>query len=244
LGLGLIAAAPHASFCSSPPDSDATSLGAPLPSENEFPVELGSFSTTLMGSRTERTENIRLAASALDGEMLAPGEVLSFNAVVGPRTLARGYRPAPVILRDTRQLQTGGGICQISSTLLAAGLLSGLTIVERHRHSAPVDYIALGEDATISWGVKDLKLRNDLEQRVRLRVLVVGGTLAVRFEGEEPLADSFELVTDEREIPGDPSAGSLPGREIDVYRIRRASGEERDRELLYRDRYPPTRPPE
>lgn len=204
-------------------------------------MALGSFATTLIGSQPDRTENIRLAARALDGAILAPGEELSFNAAVGPRTLARGYRMAPVILRETRQLQAGGGICQVSSTLLAAGLLSGLTIVERHRHSSPVDYIALGEDATISWGVKDLKLRNDHEQRVRLKVEMVGGTLAARFEGESPIADTYELVTDEREIPGDPSVGSQPGREIDVYRVRRAGGEELDRELLYRDHYPPTR---
>jgi vancomycin resistance protein YoaR len=212
--------------------------------ENEFPVTLGTFATTLIGSRIERTDNIRLAAEALHGVTLGPGEVLSFNAVVGPRTVARGYRPAPVILRETRQLQTGGGICQVSSTLLAAGLLSGLSIVERHRHSTPVDYIGLGEDATISWGVKDLKLRNDLAQRVRLVVEVVGSTLAVRVEGQDPLADSFELITEEREIPGDPSADSLPGREIDVYRIRLSGGQEVDREFLYRDRYAPARRPE
>lgn len=217
---------------------DASRVSTP---ENEFPVALGSFATTLIGSRSERTDNIRLAARALDGLVLAPGEVLSFNAVVGPRTLERGYRMAPVILREVRQLQTGGGICQVSSTLLAAGLLSGLTIVERHRHSAPVDYIELGEDATISWGVKDLKLRNDLEQRVRLTVEIVGGTLAVHFDGEQSLGASFELITEQREIPGDPSVGSEPGREIDVYRVRRAGDDAEDREFLYRDAYPPSR---
>lgn len=211
--------------------------------ENEFPIALGSFATTLIGSLPERTANIRRAADALDSLVLAPGEVISFNAAVGPRTLARGYAMAPVILRETRQLQAGGGICQVSSTLLAAALLSGLTIVERHRHSNPVDYIALGEDATISWSVKDLKLRNDLEQRVRLRVELVGATLAARFEGEQPIGATFELATEERDIPGDPSVGSWPGREIDVYRIRKSGDEVLDREFLYRDRYPPTRRP-
>src|SRR5205085_1530624 len=117
----------------------------------DFPVTLGSYSTTLVGSLPARTQNVRLAVAALDGATVAPGEVLSFNLQVGERSVARGYQPAPVILRETRQLQTGGGVCQVASTLFAAGLLAGLAVAERHRHSSPVDYIAPGEDATIAW---------------------------------------------------------------------------------------------
>src|SRR5438874_2523916 len=113
---------------------------------------------------------------------------------------------APVILREARRLQLGGGICQVASTLFVAGLVSGLSVAERHRHSTPVDYIPLGQDATVSWGVKDLKLRNDLDQPVRVRIEVLGSTLTARFEGQAPLDETFELYSDVHE-----SADALAG---------------------------------
>lgn len=210
--------------------------------EERFPVLLGSFTTTLIGSRPERTANIRLAAEALDGAVIAPGEELSFNRVVGARSPQRGYQSAPVILHETRQLQTGGGVCQVASTVFAAGMLSGLSCAERWRHSSPVDYIALGEDATISWGAKDLRLRNALDQSVRLRVRVLGTTLSARFEGEASSPYGYELATDERELPPDPGIDDArPGREIELYRIRRDANGPETREFLHRDTYPPTR---
>lgn len=212
------------------------------PAEEHFPVVLGSFTTTLAGSRPERTVNVRLAAEALDGRVIEPGQVLSFDALVGPRTLERGYRKAPVILHETRQLMTGGGVCQTASTLFVAGLLSGFTSVERWRHSTPVDYIAFGYDATIAWGAKDLKLRNDTGQRVRLRCFVRGATLSARFEGESPGAEAFELVTEERELPADPGVeGARPGLEVELYRVRTDARGGAAREFLHRDHYPPTR---
>ena len=209
--------------------------------ENAFPVSLGTFSTTLIGSLPARTHNIQVAARALDGTVLEPGDVLSFNRGVGPRTPEAGYLTAPVILREARQLQLGGGICQVASTLFVASLLSGLSVVERHRQTSPVDYIPLAEDATISWGVKDLKVRNDLDQRVLLRVEVLGATLCARFEGEAPTGATFELETEERELP-EVTAGGTPGRETELYRVRRTSGEETARELVLRDLYPAGRP--
>jgi len=213
---------------------------APGADDEAFPVALASFSTTLIGSLPARTANVRLAASALDGAVLAPGEVLSFNRAVGARTRERGYQPAPVILHEVRQVQVGGGVCQVASTVFDAALLSGLGSVERWRHSSPVDYVALGEDATIAWGAKDMSVRNDLEQRVRLRVAIVGSTLTATFEGEEAVPERWELATEERELPGG-ADGAAPGREIELYRIRRLDGAETGRELVHRDVYPPTR---
>jgi hypothetical protein len=223
--------------------ADPAGSGPALPAEETaFPAPLGSYSTTLIGSHPARTQNIRLAVRALDGAVLLPGEVLSYNAVVGPRETARGYLPAPAILHEMRQVQTGGGICQAASTVFVAGLLSGLGVEERWRHSSPVDYIALGEDATIAWGAKDLRLRNDLPGRVRLRVEVLGSTLSARFEAEEAVGAGFELETIERELPAGGADGlEAPGREIEVYRVRTVEGRVVDRELLHRDVYPPSR---
>ena len=217
-------------------------MGTARAAEDElsYPVVLGSFSTTLLGSNPARTHNIRLAAMALDSLVLEPGAELSFNERVGPRTAERGYLVAPVILREERQLQLGGGICQVASTVFDAALVAGLTPVERHRHSSPVDYIALGEDATIAWGYKDLKLRNDSEQTVRLRVEIVGATLFARIEGEAPNERTFELLTQERAVP--PSTDSnLPGHEIELYRVHLQGGQEIEREFVHRDLYPSAR---
>jgi vancomycin resistance protein YoaR len=208
------------------------------PSAADFPVVLGSFSTTLVGSLPERTHNVRLTVRALDGAVLRPGEELSFNDRVGPRTAERGYEPAPVILREVRQVQIGGGVCQVASTLFDAALLAGLTPVERHRHSSPVDYVALGEDATIAWGVKDLRVRNDLAQDVRLRIELVGSTLVARFEGGEE-GDAYELETVVDDSPAPDDVAGLPGRDVELYRVR--VGGDADRELIHRDHYPPSR---
>ena len=205
-----------------------------------FPVPLGSFATTMLGSLAARTINVRLAAEALDGVVLEPGQVLSFNATVGARTLERGYQPAPVVLHETRQTQVGGGVCQVASTVFVAGLLSGLDVAERWRHTLSVDYIALGEDATIAWVAKDLKLRNTLGQRVRLRVRLAGAALSARFEAEEPVGAAFELERDERELPGDDD-GAGTGREVELFRVRRGAGGDEDRELVHRDVIPPVR---
>jgi vancomycin resistance protein YoaR len=219
--------------------ADSTSV-APASAE-DFPITLGSFTTTLVGSLPERTHNMRLAAQALDGVVLRSGEELSLNERVGPRTAERGYGAAPVILREVRQVQVGGGVCQVASTLFDAALLAGLTVVERHRHSSPVDYVALGQDATIAWGVKDLRLRNDLEQSVRVRVEVVGSTFAARIEGEEETGESFELETVVNESPAPDDVTGLPGRDVELYRVRASGGQEVERELIHRDHYPPSR---
>jgi vancomycin resistance protein YoaR len=219
------------------------SFAAPARAAGEdasFPVVLGTFSTTLLGSNPARTHNIQLAVAALDSTVLEPGAELSFNERVGARTAERGYLVAPVILREERQLQLGGGICQVASTLFDAALVAGLTPVERWRHSSPVDYIALGEDATIAWGYKDLKLRNDSAQSVRLHVAIVGATLLARIEGETPNERSFELLTQERDVP--PSTDSnLPGHEIELYRVHLEDGQEVEREFVHRDLYPSAR---
>jgi vancomycin resistance protein YoaR len=219
----------------------ASAAEIPPAAPDAFPVVLGAFSTTLTGSLPERTRNLALAAAALDGLVLRPGEELSFNRAVGPRTAERGYLAAPVILREERQVQVGGGVCQVASTLFDAALLAGLGVVERHRHSSPVDYVALGEDATIAWGAKDLRLRNDLEQDVRLRVSVVGLTLSARVEGAEAGAETFELVTERRDSPAPDDVAGLPGHEVELYRVRLRDGEEIGRELVHRDVYPASR---
>jgi len=210
--------------------------GEPPASDIEFPVVLGTYSTTLIGSLPARTQNIRLAASSIDGTVLEPAQVLSFNRRVGERTIARGYQAAPVILHETRDIQVGGGVCQVASTLFDAALLAGLRTTERHRHSYPIDYIPLAQDATVVWGAKDLKILNCLDQRVRFRADVLGTTLTIRIEAEHAEGSEYDLETIEQSTA---TSGALPGREIELFRVRRRSGEETGRELMHSDVYPP-----
>ena len=156
-------------------------------------IVLASLSTSLAGSSRNRRHNVALAAAAVDGRILAPGEVFSYNRVVGPRTEETGYRTAPVIVHGKLVPGTGGGACQLSSTLYQAALLAGLEIVARSHHSHPVAYTKAGLDATVVYGAMDLKFRNNTQHPVALAAHVRNGRLACALLGHGP-APRLELV--------------------------------------------------
>jgi len=154
---------------------------------------LASVRTPLSGSSRNRRHNIALAAAAVSGYVLMPGERFSYNAVVGPRTEETGYRTAPVIRSGKLVPGTGGGACQLSSTLYQAALRAGLEIVARSHHSRPVAYTPAGFDATVAYPVIDLKFRNGFEGPVVLRARVHGGRLECQVLGPGP-ASKVELT--------------------------------------------------
>jgi len=133
---------------------------------------MASFSTGLGSSSASRLHNVRLSAGAISGAVLMPGEVFSFNEMVGPRTPEAGYRTAPVLQHGLLVPGTGGGACQVSSTLYNAALLANLEVVKRYHHSQPVPYLAAGRDATVWYGTFDLKFRNPLDSPVVLHASV------------------------------------------------------------------------
>jgi vancomycin resistance protein YoaR len=107
-----------------------------------------------------RSINVALAASKIDGLVLRPHQVMSFNDHVGPRTVEAGFQQAPEIVGDELTVGIGGGTCQVSSTLHVAALYGGLEIVERKSHSRPSSYTVLGLDATVAYPKVDLKVKN------------------------------------------------------------------------------------
>ena len=109
--------------------------------------------------------------------------MFSFNAVVGPREAEQGYREAPIIINDELVPGVGGGICQVSSTLYNAVLLSGLKPVERRNHSLPSAYIGLGRDATVSYGGIDFKFKNTRPEPVMICSRVSGNQLFMAILG-------------------------------------------------------------
>lgn len=124
---------------------------------------IGSFSTSYTSSGANRSSNIALATKAINGTVLMPGEVFSFNDTVGERTRAKGYKEAHVIVNGEYVDGLGGGICQVSSTLYNAVLLAGLEIVERYHHTYPSSYVPLGQDATVDYGNLDIRFKNNRE---------------------------------------------------------------------------------
>lgn len=138
--------------------------------ENCWPEEtlLSSYYTTLIDRSAGRTKNVELSCQAINGLIIQPGQVVSFNQVSGPRTEELGYQVAPIFVGRKVVPGRGGGVCQTSSTLYNSVLEAGLEVLERHRHSLPVAYVAPEHDATVSWGGADLQFRNNQEVPVKI----------------------------------------------------------------------------
>lgn len=133
----------------------------------------------------ERTFNLRLAASKLDGTVLLPGEEFDFNQVVGPRDEANGYKVAAVIAQGELVDGIGGGTCQISGTLHAAAFFAGLEIVERYAHTRPSSYIKLGLDATVVYPSITFRFRNPFSSPVVLHQTVKDGVVRAEILGPD-----------------------------------------------------------
>ncbi len=145
--------------------------------------ELAYYSTWYNLKETDRSHNLRLAASLLNGVAVKPGEEFSFNSIVGPRTYETGYRDALIITSGKFEPGVGGGICQVSSTLYNACLLAGLDIVERHNHALAVAYVPLGQDATVAYGLQDFRFLNNTNYPIYLRSNAEGGQLSIYIYG-------------------------------------------------------------
>ncbi len=124
-------------------------------------VEKSSFSTNFSTSSPTRKNNIQVALESFDGLILDDGEVLSFNKTTGERNENSGYQKAKIISGGTFVEGYGGGVCQVSTTLYNACLLSGLEILEVHGHSLPVSYVEPSFDAMVNTGSSDLVIRNN-----------------------------------------------------------------------------------
>ncbi len=145
---------------------------------------MGSYSTYFHGSPA-RYQNISMAMRNVNNTLLWPGQLFSFNEVVGPRTPERGYLPAPVILNGGLDVGYGGGVCQVSSTVYNAALAAGLTIVERHGHSKPVHYVPEGRDAAVDYGGVDMKFRNNRSTAIIIKSYLNNGRLYIELRGAE-----------------------------------------------------------
>ena len=148
-----------------------------------FPDRLSTFSTRYDASDKDRTTNLVIACQKLNGKVIMPGETFSYNATLGPRTYAAGYRNGKIYENGQVVDGLGGGICQISSTLYNAALMSDMEIVERRNHQFVTSYVSEGRDATVVYGATDFKFKNTRTYPVRLVASAKGGVATVSVYG-------------------------------------------------------------
>ncbi len=221
----------------------------------KFNYVLGSFTTKYSRTRKaqDRTFNLRIAASRLDGTVLLPGQIFDFNRVVGPRDEAHGYRVATVIANGELVDGIGGGTCQISGTLHGAAFFAGLEIVERYPHTRPSSYIKMGMDATVVYPTINFRVKNSFDFPVVLSEVVEDGAVTAQVLGAQVdqvvtlIRKIDQAITYEEQERPDArlprgkkvlTQRGIPGFRLHRYRIRR-SGAHTTREK-WKDLYPPT----
>jgi vancomycin resistance protein YoaR len=220
----------------------------------EISATLSTFGTGLGGTRN-RVHNITLAVGAIDGTVLLPGDVFSYNDTVGPRVPSAGYREAPVIIKGELQPGTGGGICQVSSTLYNAALLADMEIVRRSHHAFPVHYLPAGRDATVTDGGLDLQFKNRLEHPVALDAKVTGGRVVFNIYGHPDddrevriLSSEVSRVSAKSRTVSDPALPkgrrvvekrAKSGVRVTITRVVKKHGEVLRREAVSHDYYHP-----
>ena len=151
--------------------------------------------STKYAVNSNRTNNLDLACKAINGTILNPGDIFSFNDVVGERTAAKGYLPATVFVSGgASESELGGGVCQVASSIYYCSLFLNLEQVHREPHMYVVDYVDYGMDATVYWGSIDYQFKNTLDYPIKIQANIDGGTVNITFWGPEEL--DFTVETD------------------------------------------------
>lgn len=146
----------------------------------QFTDEIAYFSTNVFGD-SNRLENIRLSCNVINGTIINSGETFSFNDIVGKPTEDKGYKEADVIIGTKTEKGFGGGNCQVSTTLYNACLsVPDIEIIERHPHKKKVAYIEEGKDASVSFGVLDLKFKNNTSYPIKINMELTSSEVIAR----------------------------------------------------------------
>ena len=149
---------------------------------------IGTY-TTNTTSNSKRNTKIRLAAEALNGTIVGPGQEVSFNDTVGQRTEAKGYQGAAAYNNGEVVQEIGGGVCQVSTTLYNAALKAGMKISMRRSHTFEPSYVTPGMDATVSWGGPDFRFINTSSSAIGIKASYSNQTVTVSIYGVPVLED-------------------------------------------------------
>lgn len=193
-------------------------------------TKISTFSTSFAPTAT-RGKNVSLAASRLNGHLLAPGETISVDKTILSRNAANGYEKAGSYSNGKTIMTYGGGVCQVSTTLYGAILRAGIIPVERNEHSMAVHYVPLGLDAAISEGYKDLKIKNTYDKPIYIVGGTSGGTLTFSIYGASDLTGGFTFKP--------VSTSSKNGLWADSWLVKYKDGQEVSREHLFESSYRP-----
>lgn len=165
--------------------------------EEAFPDRLATYSTTYDSSNYNRTTNLRLSTTKINGVVLMPGEEFSYNKTLGKRTAAAGYKPAAAYVGGKVVNEYGGGICQTSSTLYNTVLLANLEVTSRTNHCYVSSYVPVSRDATVSWGTLDFKFKNNRKYPIKIRAYCNNGVVKVDILGVKQ-DDDYEVVIESK----------------------------------------------
>lgn len=196
-----------------------------------FPDLLSSFSTKYSVRATARTTNLKLAASKINGTVLMPGETFSYNKVVGARTIAAGYKEAPIYVSGEVVDGLGGGICQITSTLYNAVVYANLDIVERTNHQFVPSYVTASRDATVVYGSLDFKFKNNRNYPIKINCSVSDGIATFQIFGLKQ-DDDYDV-----EISSYETGRTATAIYSEAYKILKKDGKVVNKQLLSKDTY-------
>lgn len=217
---------------------------------------IAEYSTSFKGSNKERIENIIISSKALSNDIIMPGDIFSFNEMVGPREKKFGYKEANVIIKGEFTPDVGGGVCQTSTTLYNALLLADVDIIERHHHSIPVKYVNIGQDAAVAYGFLDLKFKNNFDFPIYIHSRVVGDRIHIYIYGDrnakdysikieskivETIEPQEEKVEDSTLAPGTKELvqQGRTGYKVHTYKHKIKNGKVVDTQLITKDFYKP-----
>ena len=197
-----------------------------------FPDLLASYSTKYVNN-PDRTTNLRLASNKINGTVIMPGEVFSYNKVVGKRTEAAGYKNAAIFSDGQVTDGLGGGICQVTSTLYNAVIFANLDITSRRNHMFVPSYVTGGRDATVVYGSTDFKFKNSRSYPIKIISSVEGGIAKVSIYGYKSPNDTEYDISIETNLVKSTSTSLV----YDAYKVYKQNGNVVKREKLSRDTY-------
>jgi vancomycin resistance protein YoaR len=195
---------------------------------------ISTFTTDMGVSSPNRIWNVHLLGNYLEGTIVKAGETFSYNEVVGPRTIERGFREGQMIFGGVLIPSIGGGVCQTATTIFNAAFEAGLPVSERHNHSWYISHYPMGRDATVSWEGPDLVFKNDLKHAILIDVSYTDTTFTISFYGTKQgrkvtstTADPTKYTQPKMQYAIDPTAapgsktvvaGGGPGFDTNVHR--------------------------
>lgn len=160
------------------PNKTVSDLG-----DKVFKESLAKYTTIFDSGNINRASNIGLAAKTINGTILNPGETFSYNKILGNTTKEKGYKLGGAYVNGQVVQAYGGGICQVSTTLYNAVLYANLEIVQRYNHTYAVSYVPAGRDATVSYGGKDFKFKNNRKYPIKIEANAQKGSVSVSIKG-------------------------------------------------------------